>query len=228
MICATIRMGEGPYGLPVMKFTLTYDGELKSNANTAEKWRVRNHLSPQLEELWAVSPILRQLTANRYVGHAREIITDVHHTISDKFPNPAGSGIVGRIDLLTETQLAGRGFMPLIRASLALRCGLKITFLRKEEPGHVRNSQGDLDNRIKTLLDGLSSPLHPEQIPNTEKSGPMVYTLLEDDSLISGLAIETGRLLTRPQCSRNEVRLIIDVDVRVAEAHAYNQLFLGD
>lgn len=42
-----------------------------------------------------------------------------------------------------------------------------------------------------------------------------------------GLNVETGLLLTQPGASIHEVRLIIEVDVRVTQARIYNQLFLG-
>ena len=51
---ATIIARDGPYGPSLMKFTLTYDGELKSNGKPRDKWKIRNHLSPQLEELWKI------------------------------------------------------------------------------------------------------------------------------------------------------------------------------
>lgn len=227
MIRASIGEG-GLYGLPIMKFTLTFDGKLKSNANTKEKWDIRNQISPQLQELWETHPVLIQTIKQKYVSAGREIITDVHHSVSDLYPKPFPHGIAGAFNLCETISKGGRDFMPLIRNSLALRCGLNITFLRKEEPGHIRNPQGDLDNRMKTLLDALSMPQHPEQILPSEKTGPLVYSLLEDDSLLSGLNIETGRLLTRPNSPKTEVRLIIEVDVRVAEARMYNHLFLGD
>jgi hypothetical protein len=50
------------------------------------------------------------------------------------------------------------------------------------------------------------------------------YCLLEDDSLITGLEIQTQRLLARP----NDVHLLIEVDARVANPRGYNQMFLGD
>jgi hypothetical protein len=42
-----------------------------------------------------------------------------------------------------------------VRNSFALHCGLKVLFLRKEPPGKVYQG-GDIDGRIKTLLDALN------------------------------------------------------------------------
>ena len=55
-----------------------------------------------------------------------------------------------------------------------------------------------------------------------------IYTLLEDDGLISTVEVQTHRLLSRPNVSEHEVRLVIEVDVRVVQPRIYNQPFLGD
>jgi hypothetical protein len=114
----------------------------------------------------------------------------------------------------------------LVRESYLLTCGLKILFLRKEAPGKVYQG-GDLDNRLKTLFDALAVPAHPEQVVADASAPDPIYTLLEDDSAITKVEIETHRLLSRPGANTHEVRLIIDVDVRVAQARIYNQPFLG-
>ena len=55
-----------------------------------------------------------------------------------------------------------------------------------------------------------------------------IYCLLEDDSLISSLSVNTQTLLTGQNANVSQVRLIIEIDVRVIESRAYNSLFLGD
>jgi hypothetical protein len=88
-------------------------------------------------------------------------------------------------------------------------------------------SRGDIDNRLKTLFDALAVPNQDQIVADPDVADP-VYCLLEDDSLIAGLSVETHRLLTRPDSSQHEVRLVIEVDVRVARSRIYNQHFLGD
>jgi hypothetical protein len=57
---------------------------------------------------------------------------------------------------------------------------------------------GDVDNRIKTLLDALKVPNDPSALPDgislTEDEDPL-FCLFEDDNLITSLAIKTDRLL---------------------------------
>lgn len=158
-------------------------------------------------------------------------IYEMHHsveypaTVPEHFQNIGG--IADKwVDLCKEIEVGGRKFLPLIRNSLALQCALKIIFLRKEEPGKVYQG-GDLDNRIKTLFDALSVP-NSDQIEEDSAVRDPIYCLLENDCLISGPSVETHRLLSRPDSEIDEVRLIIEVDVRVTRARAYNQVFLGE
>jgi hypothetical protein len=208
-----------------MKFTLTYDGELRANGNPRHKWEIRQQISPQLVELWNVSPPLQWLRKNKLVP-LREgfLIPFLHHT-ADRTDYSELSPREGWLDVCTLIEVKGRHFLPLIRDSLLLHCGLKILFLRKEEPGRLIQQGGDLDNRLKTLFDALSM-LNEEQVVDAGE-GP-IYCLLENDRLISGCSIETQRLLSKPNASVNEVRLVVEVDVRVSQARAYNQPFLGD
>jgi hypothetical protein len=57
----------GVYGMPFMKFTLTFDGELPSNGDYRSKWEIRKQFHPQLEELWNTHPALRMARHNRWV-----------------------------------------------------------------------------------------------------------------------------------------------------------------
>jgi hypothetical protein len=63
-------------GLPfeLMRFTLTFDGLLpsagKANSRLPEKWAIRNHLHPQLAELWDTHPILFGYSKSELLGQA--------------------------------------------------------------------------------------------------------------------------------------------------------------
>jgi len=131
------------------------------------------------------------------------------------------------LDLCEPIEKFGAWFRPLIRESYALHCGLKIVFLRKERPGKVYQG-GDIDGRIKTLVDALTMPRHAEQVlaQNTSMDDP-IFCLLEDDSMVSGFEVESERLLGDQSNAADFVRLTIEVDVRVRQATIYNQSFLG-
>jgi hypothetical protein len=220
-------MGDGPYGPPFMKFTLTYDGELRSRSDPRQKWEIRKYLHPQLEELWKVHPALHVLRLRRHIPSGGYTIIESHHAgdTPDNIQDPSiRSG--DHIDLCKPISNKGYEFLPLVRDLLALQCGLKITFLRKESPGEIYQG-GDLDNRLKTLFDALAVP-NGDQIIEGDNFGMPIFCLLEDDKLISSLSVDTHRLLGQPAANEHEVRLLIEVDVRVTNSRLYNQPFLGD
>jgi hypothetical protein len=229
MIRTTVSMGDGPYGPSVMKFTLTYDGELRSNGKPRHKWEIRQQIHPQLAELWQISPALRYVSNHRWVARSGNFgIPVLHHSAEDHGPGSQRPPTDGNwINVCEPIAVKGKRFVPLVRESLSLRCGLKITYLRKEDPGNLIFQGGDLDNRIKTLFDALSMP-NMDQMIDDPNSDDTIYCLLEDDRLISGCSIETQRLLSNRDASEHDVRLVIEVDVRVNQARIYNQPFLGE
>src|SRR5260221_3159444 len=222
------------YGMPFMKFTLTYDGPLPASANKSknqEKWDIRKKLAPQLKDLWTSHPALREVWENRHfpkMGGAT--LTQVHHQHPGPIQvvtwtnNPNTTKEI--LDLCEPINKHGAWFRPLIRESYALHCGLKVLFLRKEQPRKVYQG-GDIDGGIKTLLDALAMPQHVEQIIDqaSTKVDP-IHCLLEEDSLVSGLQVESERLLTDQNHPKDYVRLVIEVDVRVRQATVYNHAFL--
>jgi hypothetical protein len=226
----TLQWG-GPNGLPVMKFVLTFDGELAASGSPAQKWDIRRALHPQLDELWKTDPILKEIYSDRFVPKTGSYFRlEQHHysgnsTATQTTQLGLSSEDSDRIDLCAPIPVGARKFIPLIRDSYALKCGLKILFLRKEPPGRLYQG-GDLDNRLKTLFDGLAAP-NPDSLANDGGAPDPTYTLLEDDRLITAVEVETRQLLSRPGASKHEVRLIIEVDVRVSRARSYNQPFLG-
>ena len=63
--------------------------------------------------------------------------------------------------------------------------------------------------------------LNQNQIVNDSTVNDLVYCLLEDDLLISGILVETQRLLSRANSSKHEVRFVIEVEIRVVKPRAY-------
>lgn len=222
-----------------MKFTLTYDGSLPSSGNSHKKQiicEIRRHFHPQLADLWSNHPALQAVEDNRHfprVGGAP--IVQTHHLHPGPINpirrvNVAGVAVPPEgliLDLCEPIEKHGAWFRPLVRESYALHCGLSIRFLRKERPGKVYQG-GDLDGRIKTLVDALTMPRHREQVLETDTSeqNPR-FCLLEDDSMVSGFEVESERLLGDQNSPKDWVKLTIEVDVRVRQATVYNQSFLG-
>ena len=110
-------------------------------------------------------------------------------------------------------------------------CSLEILFLRRDVPGSVIHA-GDLDNRIKTLIDALRRPqsaqeLRGFEIPN-EDEVPF-YCLLEDDRLVTSLSVETDTLLDPADGENGEdkghVKLVIGVTLRPFHVTMFNLSF---
>jgi len=240
-----LRTGYGVFGTPIMKFTLHYDGSLPSSGNKAKveaKWDIRGRLHPQLKDLWASHPALRQVEDNKhYPKHGGASLVQAHHL----HPGPVRVPMLAEkdgdnnltldmndqgpreiLDLCEPIEKFGAWFRPLVRESYALHCGLKVVFLRKEPPGKVYQG-GDIDGRIKTLVDALTMPRHAEQVLAKNPKRDPIFCLLEDDSMVSGFEIESERLLGDQNNAADFVRLTIEVDVRVRQATIYNQSFLG-
>lgn len=103
-------------------------------------------------------------------------------------------------------------FVPLVTSKLHLFAELDILFLQK----NILGQYGDIDNKLKTLLDGLRCPKNISEIDSswtpTDNEKPLIC-LLEDDSLISKININVERLL-KPDLGKNSLFLLITVKIR--------------
>jgi hypothetical protein len=156
----TRKVGYGVFGTPFMKFTLTYDGPLPASANKPKnqaKWDIRQVLHPQLKDLWTSHPALHEIEDTRhYPKRGGATLTQVHHLYPGPITNHPrvlnkAPGEIELLDLCEPINKHGAWFKPLVRESYALHCGLKITFLRQEQPGKVYQS-GDLARIMQRRL----------------------------------------------------------------------------
>ncbi len=174
-----------------MEFTLVYRGSLKVNGDAKEKQAIRRAIHTQMKNLWDQKPL-----AN----------------IKDEWINKekaAPEDYLGK-------ELGEFTFIPFVSEKLFIVAELTISFLRPEEPGSIITQGGDIDNRIKTLLDALRMPKIPNEVPKGDvprvDENPF-FCLLEDDNLITKLTVSTDRLL-EPVESRSEVQLLMHVLIK--------------
>jgi hypothetical protein len=160
-----------------MIFTLIYQGDLPPRGSPAEKWNIRRQLEPQLRKLWTVPPL-----------DAMQKYTDPSYRPNDCY--------VGRMRGAIE-------YVPLVRDRLKLRAKIAVQLLSGDLPGGLVNA-GDIDNRLKTLLDALAIPTN-QAVPQSAIVDPdgRMFVLLEDDVRITELTISTDRLLSVPTSSRH-------------------------
>jgi hypothetical protein len=166
------------YGLCVaMKFRLLYEGEIapRQKAKVEDIHHIRMKFDPQLAALWQFPPLsieAPELLKFKEKTDPRSI--DFAETRGD-FP-----------------------FIPIVSKKIDLQCALDITFLRQQAPGQLISDGGDVDNRVKTLLDALSvPPLYQQHWFKKVKIEPnqAIHCLLQDDSLVTQLSVETDGLL---------------------------------
>lgn len=200
-----------------MKLILTYEGELPSLQNKKGKrgnerlHAIRRQFHPQLKEHWATSRFL-----NEWKMYPSDFERQNSRAPSSVSRISAGGEFVPVVDLVPEAHRAcGFRFMPLVRKGWFLNCSLDILFLRRDPPGSV-TSHGDVDNRIKTLIDALRLPdanqLSDDKGPQGDEDP--FYVLMEDDVLLSRLNVETQRLLTpRAFPDDKSVKLVIRAEV---------------
>jgi len=187
-----------------MEFTLVYRGPLKANGRPAEKQAIRRIFHGQLKELWKQPP----LTDHGPPGG---------HLLEDS-PPQGDFSIIQRVGVF---RLA-----PLVAEKLHLIAELQITLLRPEAPGGVLTQGGDIDNRLKTLLDSLRMPHNVGEIPGTPlPDEDPFFCLLEDDNLVTKIGVSTDRLL-EPTASQSDVQLFIHVTTK-ATRMIYGNMGLG-
>jgi hypothetical protein len=177
-----------------MEFRLLYDGPLRANGNLREKHTLRKEFHKQLAVLWQQVPL----------AGADGLLDDP--------PSPQKVSVIQHVGAYK--------FAPLVCQGLGLVCELDVVFLRPEAPGAVITQGGDIDNRLKTLFDGLRMPRGPAEIP--DESAPAgdetpFYCLLEDDNLITRVNVATDRLL-RKSAGANDVVLMIHATTKAVKS----------
>jgi hypothetical protein len=196
-----------------VEFTLYYRGPLsaKRKGNALEKHNLRRHFHDQLVELWNQPPLNE---------HFELIDPEFKPPPDSRRPDIIVAG--GETPNLVE-KVGACSYTSVVSDKIALVADLTITFLRPGPPGGLRDKYGDLDNRIKNLLDGLKKPNDKNALKNvsTEGDPDPLYCLLEDDRLITRLDIKSDRLL-EPDVEDDEVVLIIHVHTRPTIGTVHN------
>ena len=174
-----------------MKFRLVYEGPIapRQRIGVGDIHSIWMALHPQIKRLWDFTPL----------SMCRDWLCE-----STK---PGDYGLLQRSN--------GVPFAPLISRLNDLMCELDVTLLRQQAPGQLLGEGGDIDNRLKTLLDALRRPSTQEaqvaQITKRPDDDP-IHCLLQDDALVTRVNVDTDRLL-RPASSEFDLVAIIQVTV---------------
>ena len=201
-----------------MKFTLIYEGPLRaSNKATKEnKHAIRHTFDAQLQSLWAREPLLSH--RSEAIGEAPVDLVSSYEAARDGNDPDTSPDTV---------QCVGNGYyLPIVNEKYNLLAEIGITWFRHKPPGSLHHI-GDIDNRLKTILDCLQTPPPGQVVDRDEGNSPIspFYTVLEDDSLISSINVDTVRDL-RPNAANSEVLLLIEVRTVVTAGVWGNTIFL--
>jgi hypothetical protein len=197
-----------------MDLVLYYRGLLPSNGTAKEKHAIREKFHHQLKRLWTLPPFNYKykgavdrnerilppgLTYESFGGYYKEC----------QFP-------------FLLKKVNSFNFLPLVCTELHAVAEINVTILRPEPSGRVVTEGGDLDNRVKTLLDALQVPDDNQSKKLVVKEDPFCC-LLENDKLITKLSVKAEHLL-EPLNSPKEVVLLLNVTTRRTEATLHNDL----
>jgi hypothetical protein len=205
-----ILHGDDLLGDDIVEFFLRYQGPLPTCSRTAsrtpEKDEIRRRLSPQLKDLWEKHPGL-----NERIWAADSVERIIKgRGVFDQAGEPNKSPCY-------HIPFKGWKFIPLVVRARRWVCELKITFLRRHEPGDIIGG-GDIDNRLKTLFDALRIPGNVDETVGEHQDGAddKVFCLLEDDALITSLSVDTERLYGPIDASSSEadVNILMRVTIK--------------
>jgi hypothetical protein len=195
----------------IMDFRLTYAGVLlgssRNNTRARHKHDIRRIFHPQLKRLWEISPHLQSLTDPPLD------LVNLDWSLRRR----------SRVEALAERfSRCGYNFVPLITNDLGIAvCGLEVLFLRTDAPGSLIQS-GDIDNRLKTIFDALRMPAEKTELggyDNPREGETPFFCLLENDNLITKVAVETDTMLESigPSFNANDARITIRLSIQPRE-----------
>jgi len=214
----------------VLEFRLVYKGPLPSDTGDGNKAKykhlIRKHFHQQLRQLWKVHPSLRAQLEGLWIK-----VSQNDNGTWNVIPVTVFSGNpISHSDQPVKTwvehvaddhQCAGARWVPLVSKLSGLACSVDILFLRRDGPGDIV-WHGDIDNRIKTLFDGLRKPEKVSDLGgySIDPDEEPFYCLLEDDRLISGFTVTTDRLLLPLAGEEKDHMVELVVNVKVTNPNA--------
>ncbi|MBN2676406.1 MAG: hypothetical protein JXR30_04110 [Alphaproteobacteria bacterium] len=179
-----------------MKFKLIYKGEVKIHPKRRAHHihDIRMKLDCQLKRLTEIPPYSK---LQNYIHSEKDNKKTIVRTVS------------------------GIEFVPIISPELNLLAELEVQILHPELLGTPR---ADIDNRMKTLLDALRRPQDIHEVPEDAQRGQRIYTLLDDDHLVTKITVNTSHWLA----NRNpeDLLIIITVNIRASRGTLENLDFI--
>jgi hypothetical protein len=220
---------------PLMRFRLTYEGELQATQGeprdeqrvplAAHKQTIRKEFHGQMKRLWATNKFLKgNIPEDGVQVRPGGVVWVVGAHALDASPKR----LVPLVDYVaSKFHRNGYRFVPLVCEEFSLLCSLDILFLRRDFRAGVVHA-GDLDNRVKTLIDALRMPKSANELKGHENPGSgedPFFCLLEEDNLVTALTVDSGMLLDPPitgDGGEARVKLVISVELKPDDVTMFN------
>lgn len=225
-----------------MEFRLFYEGpfvaqqrdddpKIKDRRRDA-KHRIRRAFHFQLKELWRTRRALNSLYTSGGVFRRQEdrfhslAIGQASHLSTDRM-------LLAEYLPLYFNEIQGFRWVPLVCQAFDLTCKLDILLMRRDAPGQIFHNtpdSRDIDNRLKVLFDALRKPKSVNEIADIspqDEENPF-YVLLEDDSLITNVSVETDDLLSVPkehEADASYARVLVKIKIAPHSADTFNLSF---
>lgn len=190
----------------MMDFTLVYQGPLQTIPSTrvSQKHEIRRAFHPQLTQLVSLPAWKQHMEQLSFIG-----------------PDYG--------DLCLQHQVADYKFLSLISEHIGLFAELDVRLLRPNVPGSIIQRNGDIDNQLRILFDGLRRPSNTSEVPPgaspTLDERPFFLCVLDDDIAIRHVSTRSEQLLYEQ--GRGDVIAVVRVAVQVAHRHWMNAHIAG-
>ena len=178
-------------------------------------WELRKAFHPQLKRFWLAHQHLNSVKTHCFLKDSQERGHELQ-LLSEQFA-----------DFFT---VDSTHFVPLAIQKLHLVCEIDVLLLVSPNSAHLL-ARSDIDNRMKTLLDGLRMPQQKSELLNDLSAGSVqdpYYVLVEDDSQVSKLSVEYDTYLAAEQAdiANDIVSAIISVRIRPTLVTMTNNIYL--
>jgi len=204
----------------VMQFRLFYEGLFKSAQRDPRpgqsdrladhKHEIRRHFHRQLRHFWEINGFLSQYeTEGTLLGVERHEKRPLKDALAAWTPS-----------------LGGFHFVPLVCERFNLSCQIDLLVMRRDRPGGIWAPR-DLDNRLKVIFDALKVPRNLSELGAAvplDGENPL-FVLLEDDSLITHVSVETDELLDPPDSAGKDdayARVFLKVSIKPTVPDIFN------
>jgi hypothetical protein len=178
-----------------LEIVLTYRGRIPSKSSSkAAIWDMRRSFDRQLRKLWGKQPfdVLKKWEDSNFAAGAPEF------------------------RLRQGTQL----FVPLYGSAIGVGVELDIRLLTGMPEQKAVITAGDLDNRIKRLIDALQAPAQLGEHVDDLEPDQRWHCLVDNDSAVLGLTAKLGAYLDSDDPSESFATIVVrPIPLRVSLAN---------